>query len=85
MVAALAVPVPGFPIPRAQLALAASATGEPEIEVLILPAWVPDTETLVASGDYQARKKALSLTAGVTDKDRAYMRRRRALAAACES
>lgn len=42
MVAALAVPVPGFPIPRAQLALAASAAGEQEISALILPAWSPD-------------------------------------------
>jgi hypothetical protein len=38
MIAALAVPVQGFPVPRAQLSLSASAN----VEALILPAWTEE-------------------------------------------
>lgn len=79
MIAALAVPVQGFPVPRAQLALSASA----DLEALILPAWVPDMEeefALVASADYQERKRALS--AELRDpRSREFLRRRASLAA----
>lgn len=57
LVAALAVPVPGFPIPKVELALAASANGETEVSTLILPGWVEEEEfALVASSEYQAEK-----------------------------
>ena len=36
LIASLAVPVPGFPITRSQLALAASANGDLEVTALIL-------------------------------------------------
>jgi hypothetical protein len=79
MIAALAVPVQGFPVPRAQLALSASA----DVEAMILPAWMLEDEeefALVASADYQERKKALSATiAQIEVRDRGFLRRRRAL------
>jgi hypothetical protein len=83
LVAALSVPVPGFPIPRAEVALAASAAGDVEVESLILPPWVPEEEfALVASADYQERKKVLSAAlAEPTERDRDFLRRRAALAA----
>jgi len=83
LVAALSVPVPGFPVPRAEVALAASAAGDVEVESLILPPWVPEEEfALVASADYQERKKALTAElAERVERDRAFVRRRRALAA----
>jgi hypothetical protein len=81
LVAALSVPVPGFPIPRAEVALAASADGAPEVESLILPPWMPEEEfALVASADYQERKKELSAALSVP-RDRDFLRRRAALAA----
>lgn len=83
LVAALSVPVPGFPIPRAEVALAASADGAPVVESLILPAWVLEEEfALVASADYQERKKALSDELAVPVVwDRSQLRRRAALSA----
>lgn len=83
LVAALSVPVPGFPIPRAEVALAASADGSPEVESLILPAWQPEEEfALVASAEYQERKQALSAElAPSVERDRIFLRRRRALSA----
>lgn len=59
LVASLSVPVPGFPIPRAELALSASA--EPEINALILSGFVPQEEevALVASVEYQEKKAEL--------------------------
>ena len=58
LVASLSVPVPGFPIPRAELALSASA--EPEINALILSGFIPQEESvLVASAEYQAEKHKL--------------------------
>ncbi len=83
LVAALSVPVPGFPIPRAEVALAASAQGDVEVESLILPPWVPEEEfALVASADYQERKKQLSAAlAEPTERDRDFIRRRKALSA----
>ena len=83
LVAALAVPVPGFPIP--ELALAASASGETEVQTLILPAWQPEEElALVASADYQERKRELALAAGVRveRRTRSYMRKIRKLSSA---
>ena len=82
LVAALSVPVPGFPIPRAEVALAASAEGSPEVESLILPPWQPEEEfALVASADYQERKRALSSELDVREeRDRVFLRRRKALA-----
>lgn len=83
LVAALAVPVPGFPIPRAEVALAASADGAPVVESLILPPWQPEEEfALVASADYQERKKKLSSEIAVpVERDRGYLRRRQAISA----
>ncbi len=81
LVAALSVPVPGFPIPRAEVALAASADGAPEVESLILPAWLPEEEfALVASADYQERKRELAAELVVPSvRDRDFIRRRRVL------
>jgi hypothetical protein len=83
LVAALSVPVPGFPIPRAEVALAASADGAPEVESLILPAWTVEEDfALVASVDYQERKRALSEELlERAEWDRTQLRRRRALSA----
>jgi hypothetical protein len=83
LVAALSVPVPGFPIPRAEVALAASAAGDVEVESLILPPWMPEEEfALVASADYQERKKAIAAAlAEPTERDRDYLRRRKTLSA----
>ena len=83
LVAALSVPVPGFPIPRVEVGLTASAEGDVEVETLILPPWTPEEEfALVASVDYQERKRALSeelLERSEWDRDQ--LRRRRALSA----
>jgi hypothetical protein len=83
LVAALSVPVPGFPIPRAEVALAASADGAPEVESLILPPWQPEEEfALVASAEYQERKRKLSSEIEVpSERDREFLRRRKALSA----
>ena len=81
LVAALAVPVPGFPIKRAELAMAASA-GTPEVTALILPAWEEEEElSLVASADYQARKEDILASIGYGNgrKSKAYLRRVRSL------
>jgi hypothetical protein len=58
MVAALAVPVPGFPIP--QIGLAASVEGG-RVESLILPGFCDceEEEALVRTPGYQRRKRAL--------------------------
>jgi len=58
----LAVVVPGFPIPRSQLSLAASANGELEVAALILPGYC-ECDALVAAGrdrSYMRRKKTLT-------------------------
>jgi hypothetical protein len=79
MVAALAVPVQGFPVPRAQVALSASGN----VEALILPAWMLEEEfALIASADYQERKRALTSELAVpVERDRDFIRRRRVLSA----
>jgi hypothetical protein len=48
-----------------------------------LPSWVPDEEfALVASADYQERKKALTAELAVpVERDRVFLRRRRTLSA----
>ena len=60
LVAALSVPVPGFPIPRAQFALAASASGDVSVSALILPGFSEDD--LIPSRDrsYLRRRQALA-------------------------
>jgi hypothetical protein len=81
LVAALSVPVPGFPIPRAEVSLAASAEGTPEVESLILPPWLVEEEfALAASAEYQDRKRVLSSEI-LVPRDRVFLRRRAALAA----
>lgn len=73
LVASLSVPVPGFPIPRAELALSASA--EPEINALILSGFVPEEESaLVDSAEYQTQKWDVWKEAGGR-RSREYMRR----------
>lgn len=83
LVAALSVPVPGFPVPRAEVALAASAAGDVEVDTLILPPWMPEEEfALVASADYQERKKQIAAELRVpAERDRDFIRRRKALSA----
>ena len=58
LVAALAVPVPGFPIP--QLALAASGD---VVESLILPPWTPEAEREPYTPEQ--REKVMALTASI--------------------
>ena len=67
LVAALAVVVPGFPIPRPELALAASGNGEAEIASLILPGYCGcEEEPLVAAAWTRAQmRKRRSLAAAV--------------------
>lgn len=67
LTAALAVPVPGFPVPRSQLALSASG-----ISALILPGLTEDDILEPRSRDYLRRRTSLSaLTAAVlTSKQR---------------
>ena len=55
MIAALAVPVQGFPVPRSQLALSASG-----ISALILPGLTDDDIYEPRSRDYLRRRKTLS-------------------------
>ncbi len=85
LVAALSVPVPGFPIPKAELALAASANGEPEVETLILPPWQPEEElALVASAEYQSEKSKIISALYPERKSREYLRRIHSITAACK-
>ncbi len=83
LVAALAVPVPGFPVARAEVGLTASAAGDVEVETLILPPWQPEEDfALVASAEYQERKKALAAELAVpVEREREFLRRRAALSA----
>jgi hypothetical protein len=80
LVAALAVPVPGFPVARPELAMTADGQS---VESLILPPWTVEEEfALVASADYQERKKALSAKLAVpVERDRGFLRRRKTLSA----
>ncbi len=85
LVASLAVPVPGFPVARPQLALAASAAGEAQVVALILPGWSADTPDLEAEADVveiDYREKRQELVASLTPPrdDKAYLRRRAVLA-----
>ncbi len=80
LVAALSVPVPGFPV-KPQFALAAA--GNNELESLILPGFTadditPDDEVV----DYRERRQELvaSLVPVPTRNDKAYLRRRAVLA-----
>lgn len=54
LVAALAVPIPGFPIPRAEAYLVASGSGEIESLALITPPVTPET---MEWGGYRKRKR----------------------------
>jgi hypothetical protein len=63
LTAALAVPVPGFPVPRSQLALSASG-----ISALILPGLTEEDMYEPRSRDYLRRRTSLSaMTAAVRD------------------
>lgn len=79
LIASLAVVVPGFPILRPQLALAAS--GNNDVEALILPGYDPDMEEAEEPVDYRQRREELvaSLSAP-RSADKAYIRRRAVLA-----
>jgi hypothetical protein len=78
LVAALAVPVPGFPVSRAQLSLSASA-GEPEVETLILPAWEPEAAEF-DDAHYQQRQAILASAGFGNGRDsKEYRRKIRAL------
>lgn len=57
LIASLAVPVPGFPITRSQLALAASANGEMEVSALILTA--PRFESPLEREEYEKQRDSL--------------------------
>lgn len=76
LVAALSVPVPGFPIPKAELALSASAVGDPEVQSLILSGYVPEEEelALVASAEYKADKARLLSELAPSRRSKDYLR-----------
>jgi hypothetical protein len=59
LIASLAVPVPGFPIPRSQLALSASAAGDMEVSALILPGFTTSMEAM-GRREYLRRRTALA-------------------------
>jgi hypothetical protein len=88
LIASLAVPVPGFPITRSQLALSAAADGDMEVTALILtgPTFADleeEEEALVASASYRQAKREISHSLGF-GRDRAFMRRRSALSASVQ-
>ena len=60
MIAALAVPVQGFPVPRSQLALSASG-----ISALILPGLQPEDIVQPRSREFLRRRASLSAAARV--------------------
>jgi len=83
LVASLAVPVPGFPITRSQLALAASADGGLEVTALILAGielpeemdrstYLRKRKTLTAAVLTSKKRKALSKGAFAIPEERAY-------------
>jgi len=83
LVASLAVPVPGFPITRSQLALAASADGGLEVTALILAGiefpeemdrstYLRKRKTLTAAVLTTKKRKALSKGAFAIPEERAY-------------
>lgn len=80
LIAALSVPVPGFPV-KPQFSLAAS--GSNELESLILPGYNGDME-VEDEPDYRERRAELvaSLTPEPVRDGKAYLRRRAVLAAA---
>ena len=81
LVAALAVPVPGFPITRPLMASANAPEDASPFASLILPPWMPEEEfSLAASAEYQERKKALTAEL-MEPRDRGFLRRRRVLSA----
>ena len=78
LIASLAVPVPGFPITRPQLSLAAS--GSNEVESLILPGYNPDMIVEEEPEDYRARREELVASLAAPRDSKAYIRRRAVLA-----
>lgn len=78
MIASLAVVVPGFPIVRPQLALAAS--GNNDVEALILPGYNPDAVVEDEPVDYRERREELVASLAVPRDGKAYLRRRAVLA-----
>lgn len=82
LIASLAVPVPGFPITRSQLALAASADGDLEVTALILTGPSFEDVPSMDRGEYEARRRELSrelwpITAAARGRD--YLRKRKTL------
>lgn len=63
LIAAIAVPVPGFPIPRSQLALSASADGELFVSALILTSSV-ESDAADAAPEGEAETLAAEIEAG---------------------
>ena len=62
LVAALAVPVPALPIPRAQLSFAASAGGDLEVSSLILPGYCDCDELVASARDRSYMRRVNTLT-----------------------
>lgn len=82
LIASLAVPVPGFPIPRSQLALAASASGDVEVAALILPGLTSGDIPEMERDEFESKRDALSrelypITASARSPE--YLRRRKSL------
>jgi hypothetical protein len=68
LIASLSVPVPGFPVPRSQLALAASANGDMEVSALILPGLTSEDVPEMSRQEFLRQKHVFaveSMTAAV--------------------
>jgi hypothetical protein len=80
LIAALAVPVPGFPIMRPQLSL--SASGGSDVEALILPGYTTEQYEADSREEYETRRDSLAASVAVPRDSKAYLRRRALLASA---
>lgn len=70
LIASLSVPVPGYEVPRAQLALAASAGGEMEVAVLILPGYtteIREPESVFDRKMFIRKRKALAASIAIEE------------------
>lgn len=78
LIASLAVPVQGFPVPQAQLALAASGA-EDGVSALILPGFSEEFAPEMGREEYLERRQALAAAISSTMERSTYLRRRQAL------
>jgi hypothetical protein len=78
LIASLSVPVPGYQIPRSQMALAASGA-EVAVTALILAGYAYEEEALVASAGYAEQKAAIRQSIA-KPRGKGYVRRKKMVA-----